>query len=460
MDKKLIIVSLDAHAQMPPEAWPKFLDKRFHDRLPELNVENQLYTGIMKRFAERTNGADSLEVFDTEHIVRNGGFKGLWDRDVRIEQMDREGIAAEFIHNGDSRACGLFFQSSNTDYTMEICQAGVKAYDRWLHATFGTDPDRLYLISMMGAAPFRDMEERLEYVDWIADQGFKAVTLPGYVAYPLPPLFDKYWDPFWARCQERGLVLWMHAGQGERQAELGAIFHRIRKQIEKEKGSMEEAVERLSAEFFQGKVFSSVKPRRAMWQIMMGGVFDRFPRLRLVLSEIYGDWMGPTFKYLDEQYEAHKADLPAKHKPSEYYRSNCINGLSFIRKCEVALRHDLGVDRLAFGRDYPHAEGTWPNTIPWLRDALSGVPQNEARAIMGGNAIRILGLDEKKLNAIADRIGIPDGEIFGEHPKVKGDLVAHFDKRGQYLAPPEEQARIPEIHALMQEDLWRARAIA
>jgi hypothetical protein len=43
---------------------------------------------------------------------------------------------------------------------------------------------------------------------------------------------------------------------------------------------------------------------------------------------------------------------------------------------------------------------------------------------------------------------------------VKGDLVAHFDKRGQYLAPPEEQARIPEIRAFVQEDLWRARAIA
>jgi predicted TIM-barrel fold metal-dependent hydrolase len=461
MDKKLTFVSLDAHAQMPTEAWPKFLDKRYHDRLPDLNIENRLYTSLTKRFTARSNGSDSTEVFDTEGVLRDGGAEGLWNCDVRIAQMDREGVAAEFIHNGDSRVCGLFFQSSNTEYSMELCQAGVKAYNRWLYDTFGSQLDRCYLIGMLGGAPWRDMDELLEELDWIADHGFKATTAPGYVAYPgQPPLFDEYWDPFWARCEERGIILWMHAGQGERQAELGTTFHRIRQQIEKEKGSIEEAVERLSAEFFQGKVFSSVKPRRAMWQIMIGGVFDRHPKLRLVLSEIFGDWMGPTFKYLDAQYEAHRGDLRATRKPSDYYRSNCINGLSFIRRCEVALRHDLGVDRLAFGRDYPHAEGTWPNTIPWLRDALGGIPQDEVRAILGGNAIRILGLDEKKLNAIAERIGIPESAIFGDGPEIAPELVAHFHRRGQYLGEPEEETRIPEIQNFVREDLWRARAIA
>jgi len=459
--EKLTIVSLDGHAQMPPSAWPEFLEKRYHDKLPGLNAENELYTAIMGRFGTRNHGGDQLDIFDTDHALRNGGAQGVWSLEPRIAQMDREGIAAEFIHNGDSRACGIFFQSSNTDYPMELCQAGVKAYNRWLHATFGPEPDRLYLIGMQGGAPWRDVGELVEELDWTADHGFRAATVPGYVVYPgLPPLFDPYWDPYWARCEERGIHLWMHAGQGERQGELGAIFHRVRKQIENEKGDLNEAAIRLSTEFNKGQIFASVKPRRAMWQMMMGGVFDRFPKLRLVLSEIYGDWMPRTFKYLDEQFEAHGDKLPAKHKPSEYWQSNCINGLSFIRRCEVAMRHEIGVDTMAFGRDYPHGEGTWPNTTLWLRDALGGIPETEARAILSGNAIRILGLDQTNLDSIAARIGLPAGEVFGKHPPLPEDLVAHFQKRAQYTAEPEGDERIPEMDVMMQEDLWRVRALA
>jgi predicted TIM-barrel fold metal-dependent hydrolase len=459
--EKLTIISLDGHAQMPPSAWPEYLEKRFHQFLPALNQEDEVFRGVTGHFFERLHGASQHPIYDFDHAVRDGYGFGVWDREKRIHEMDREGIAAEFIHNGDNRACGLFYQSSNRDHTMDRCQAGVKAYNRWLKDTFGPEPDRLYLIGILGAAPWRDVNEMIEELDWIADQGFKATTLPGFTAYPgQPPLFDPYWDPFWARCEERGIYLWMHAGQGERQGELGAMFHRVGNLIAEEKSDIPTAIDKLSKEFFNGKIFSSVKPRRAMWQLMMGGVFDRFPKLRLVLSEIYGDWMGRTFKFLDQHFEANRDKIAAKRKPSEYWRSNCINGLSFIRKCEVDLRHDMGVETLAFGRDYPHGEGTWPNTIEWLRDALGGIPKDEAVGIMGGNAIRILGLDKAKLDSIAQRIGPSMDAIFGEHPPLSDDLIAHFDRRAQYLAAPEGDERIPEMDAMMQEDLWRLRAVA
>jgi hypothetical protein len=137
-----------------------------------------------------------------------------------------------------------------------------------------------------------------------------------------------------------------------------------------------------------------------------------------------------------------------------------MNGLSFIRRCEVELRHDLGIERLAFGRDYPHGEGTWPNTIPWLRDALSGIPKEEAIGIMGGNAMRFLKLDKAKLDAIAQRVGPSMDAVFGQHPPLPADLIAHFNTRAQYLGQPERETRIPEIDRAMKEDLWRARALA
>jgi len=458
---KLTIISLDGHAQIPPDAWPKYLEKRYHEYLAGLNKENEVFSGVMRHFMARTHEQSKLNVFDFDGAVRGGGAKGLYDRQTRIAEMDREGITAEFIHSGDPRICGLFFQSSNTEYPMNLCQAGVKAYNRWLSDEFGPSRDRLLLIGIIGSAPWRDVEEMITELDWIADQGFVATTLPGFTAYPgQPALFHKYWDPFWARCEERGMALWMHAGQGERQAELGQLVQRIRKQIDVEGGSIDDLIERLSKEFFQGKVFSSAKPRRAMWQLMMGGVFDRHPRLKLVLSEIYGDWMPPTLRHLDEQFEKHRGELRAQRKPSEYWRSNGINGLSFIRRCEVALRHEIGVETMAFGRDYPHTEGTWPNTKLWLRDALAGVPADEARGIMGENAIRVLGLNRAKLSAVAQRVGPLADEILAPGSALNPELLAHFDKRAQYLQQPEGETRIPEIHAMLQEDLWRAGANA
>jgi hypothetical protein len=189
-------------------------------------------------------------------------------------------------------------------------------------------------------------------------------------------------------------------------------------------------------------------------------VFDRHPKLRLMLSEIYGDWLGPTFEYLDQQFEQHRGEIVAQRKPSDYFKSNCMNGLSFVRRCEIALRHDLGVENLAFGRDYPHGEGTWPNTVLWLRDALGGIPKEEALGIMGANAMRFCKLDKAKLDSIAQRIGPPTEQIFGQHPPLPEALLKHFDDRAQYLGEPERQTRIPEINRAMQEDLWRAKALA
>src|SRR5262249_49398238 len=146
---------------------------------------------------------------------------GLKDLDIRLAEMDRDGIAAEFVHNGDFRFCGLFFQSTNRAYPMDVCQAGAKAYHRWVADTFGTAKDRLFFIGLLGHAPWRNMHEMLGELDWIADRGFRAISCPGFTPYyGLPPLFDKYWDPLWARCQERNITLWMHAAYGEAQGEL------------------------------------------------------------------------------------------------------------------------------------------------------------------------------------------------------------------------------------------------
>jgi hypothetical protein len=193
----------------------------------------------------------------------------------------------------------------------------------------------------------------------------------------------------------------------------------------------------------------------------MGGVFDRFPKLKMVLVETYADWMPETIAFFDEVYEQHRGQLPAKRKPSEYWADHCMTCMSFMRMCEVAVRHKIGIDTVAFGRDYPHIESTWPNTKAWLHAVFDGVPENEVNAMLTDNPIRFLGLDRAKLDAIAARINAPTmADIMGPGAAGSPELIKHFDQRSRFLAEGEGGTRLDQLHTLMRDDLWRVGAMA
>ena len=73
---------------------------------------------------------------------------------------------------------------------------------------------------------------------------------------------------------------------------------------------------------------------------------------------------------------------------------------------DCALRHTIGVDKLMWGSDYPHMEGTWPNTMEKLQDTFTQVEQTqETRAMLGENAASVFGFDLDLMRKTADRVG-------------------------------------------------------
>jgi hypothetical protein len=175
------------------------------------------------------------------------------------------------------------------------------------------------------------------------------------------------------------------------------------------------------------------------------------------MTEVRADWLPGTVRHLDAAYELARADLPAKQKPSEYWQERCLVSVSFVHKSEVAMRHEIGIETIFFGRDYAHAEGTWPNTRDWLSDAFAGVPDDELRLVLGENAIRVMGLDRAKLAAVAERIGPTIEDITGRVPQLDERLLANWDARGGYLKPPEE-VDPDEIDTLLRQDIALASA--
>ena len=457
VNDRVIFVSSDSHAGIPKEMWAQYLDPRFHDLIPNLHEDNAVYPVATALLGAKKTAATAL----AEHRdVHASGWHGLHDPVLRLADMDREGVAAEFVFHGDSRLGDLFHNGTNRLYPLEAWEAGARAWNRWAADAFGFAVDRFLLTAAIG--PCTDMDAAVSEIHWIADHGFTAIYAPHYMTHPeMPELVDDYWEPFWRACEERNIALVVHAGFGAAQGTVFKVIEDIYGAASKAARSTDvdeimrhaDAVPDECSLFFYNFTNRNVHSRRPLWQLMLGGAFDRYPGLRLMLTEIRLDWIPATLQFLDKIYDEQRADLPARRKPSEYWRSNCLAGASFMHKAEVEMRHEVGVDTILFGRDYPHFESTWPHTELWLQDAFYGVPDEEVRQMLGENAIRFFGLDRDRLSEIARRIGPDIRRINATSPQIRKELMENFDARGGYLKPPEGGEKLPELELLVRQDL-------
>jgi hypothetical protein len=108
--------------------------------------------------------------------------------------------------------------------------------------------------------------------------------------------------------------------------------------------------------------------------------------------------------------------------PSEYFNRNFWVGASFLRASESALRYDVGVDRIMWGADYPHSEGSYPYTTEALRVAFAPCPPEETRMMVEVTPAAVYGFDLPKLRTIGDRVGPTVAEV--QTPLAPDDFPA------------------------------------
>jgi predicted TIM-barrel fold metal-dependent hydrolase len=454
-DTNVIIVSADSHAGVPKQLWTEYLPEAYHDLLPDLWRDCEIYSTSI----ELLTAGKGISSFEEHARAHHENWHGLYDPVLRMADMDREGVAAELIYLGDSRLGDMFHNVTGRAYSFDAWEAGAKGWNRWAADAFGFAPDRFLVTGAVG--PCIDMDASMAELHWIADHNFVGMYGPGYVHHAaMPPLYDRYWDPYWATCEERGIAVVVHAGYG---TEFGQAFGAIEKIYNDVAAASESteydvlmahanAVTDESKQFFFDFLNKNIDSRRPMWQMILGGVFDRFPGLKVVLTEIRLDWIPATLDYLDGVYDKHLDHLPAARRPSEYWPTNFLAGASFIHKAEVERRHELGVETILFGRDFPHNEGTWPHTAEYLRVAFAGVPEDELRLMLGLNGVRFLGLDETRLAEIAKRIGPSVSDITGDHD-VRPEVIESFSNRGGFLKPYEGDEKLGAVEEVLTEDL-------
>ena len=429
------VVSADGHFGGPVEVYRPYVDAAYRDRIDDLAEEDRI---VAAAFGSVRTGLSIPGVYEVGAEAVDVGT----DVARRLAVQDAEGIAAEILLAGADHV-PPFFHVLNQPYPADVRAAGVRGYHRWLADVISEAHGRLLPAGYPGE--ITDLEAAVAEVRWVAEHGFLSVFAPGYVADPTwPPLFDRFYDPFWATCADLGLVVNLHGGWGETQGLLLKLFglglgEEPPGTDDGDTMSLESmnqnGMELMDANRPTSPFALGMKPRQALWQLMLGGVFDRHPTLKLVLTEVRADWLPAMLAYLDERFANEVRHLELA--PSEYFARNCAVTPSTPHRAEVAMRHEIGIDQFMFGADIPHAEGTWPNTRQFIRDAFVGVPESEARKILGENAIRFFNLDGARLAEIASIIGPTTDEVIGGGA-VDERVVQSLHARAGYLKPIEE----------------------
>ena len=386
MDEPYLIISSDCHAGLACEEYRPYLDARHHEAFDGFVAER----GANREAALELN-YDYIHEWESTNA---DGLRGAYDSDQRNKELDADGVAGEILFADSDAVTGAESPpfgaglSAGLIEDPDLAFAGARAHNRWLAEFVAESPERRAGIALVPVS--HDPERGVAEAEWAAANGLRGVMIPT-MWHERAPYHDERYDRFWAVCAEAGLPVHTHSGEAPRH-EYG------------------DHIGIYLAEVYWWAV-------RPAWHLLFSGVFERHPRLRYVVTEAGAYWAA-DLKWKWDNYVAggHATKKMAallagkvNRLPSEYFGTNIFIGASTMSKEEIRRRHVIGCDTMMWGTDYPHPEGTWPDTAERLRTDFRDVPVDDCRQLFGHTAATVYGFDTEALAPV-----VPAG---GPHPE-------------------------------------------
>jgi predicted TIM-barrel fold metal-dependent hydrolase len=373
------IISADTHAGGSHEQYREYLDPAYVD---DFDAWRNKYKNPWK------------DLRDTDLRVRN------WDDDRRDADQLSDGVVAEVIFPNTVPPFYpgfVLFAGPPKPEDYEHRRAGIKAHNRWMADFCARQPERR---AGIGQFFLNDVDHALEDITSVKEMGLRGGVLLPTVAPDVKwvkPIYDRCYDPIWALIEELDMPLNLHSGTGS-----------------PDYGRYPSTPAMMIAEVgFYGS--------RSFVHMLLAGVFERFPKLKFVMTEGSASAWPPMLDHLDgiikniRRGEIGELKYTDENKlpklASEYFEQNCWIGASFPGPLDAEARKRMGPDRFMWGSDYPHDEGTPPYTREHLRQVFHEVGEVEMRRILGENAAKLYGFDMDKLAPLAAQYGPSVAEI-------------------------------------------------
>lgn len=364
-------VDSDQHIVEPPDLWERWLPEEFRSRAPKLVKDEE--GGDAWQLGEHVEPLGLVTCVDTHpRDLRWTGTSyakldpGCYEPKRRLELMDQDGIDAAVIFP-PQRTMHYFMGGTDPEFHL----AGIRAYNDWITSAFCAEqPDRLGAICQIPTLGVEAAVEELRRLSEIGARGVSISTWPtgGEALSPED-------DPFWAEAEQLQMPVHLHIALGVAGAKPGRV-----------------GVRRGGASRLIGLATTLSAMPRIIAETIFTGLFDRFPRLRLVGAEVGAGWIPYLLGEMDDRYRRnrHWTGVHLARLPSDYFRSNWYVG--FIRDpYGVENRHAVGIENMLWASDFPHHINDWPNSQWLIREMSRNVPEDEAHKLFCENAGRLYG---------------------------------------------------------------------
>ena len=294
----------------------------------------------------------------------------------RLELMDEQGVEYTLML---PTLASLVEERMRDD--PDLCADAIHALNRWMAEEWPfVYENRMFSTPIITPGL---VDRAIEELEWVLDQGTRVVLMRPAPAwgYQGPRSFAlPEFDPYWAKVQEAGILVVFHASDSG--------YVRYSNEWEGSQTEMQA--------FAQPQTFSAVVRSQhrdiqdAVTAMICHGALSRFPDLRIALIENGAGWVPHILEHLDEVYSQMPQAFP--EKPSDTFKRNFWMH-PFHEEDPVGLIELLGADHVIFGSDFPHVEGL-ADPVSYV-DELEGVSDDDLAKIMGGNMMKLLGVNEK-----------------------------------------------------------------
>jgi predicted TIM-barrel fold metal-dependent hydrolase len=383
-------ISADGHVNEPPTLWTDRLPAKFKDRGPRVIetpntkghawiMEGQQRPSVMgfssmyfrssKRF-DRASLVEGFKQIKDRGVRYEDVFPGSYDPAARLEEIREDQIDAEVIFNGVSTV----WNGIKLCPDRELSLACVKVYNDWIAEFQAHAPERFVC---NGTLPTTGLDDALAELQRCAEMGLRTVQLESYPSGSFSdPTPDD--DRFWTAAVELNMPINVHTQFFFPAGDLGS------------KLSAEGVPEQRQRAKKRGLDVASGSFPVILSRLISTGVFERFPDLRLVGTEVHTGWVPYYLEHFDESVMRNRQDWRLPLLPSEYFRRN-VTVVYIVDEVGAENRYDIGVANIMWGPDFPHSSSAWPVDYELGREILerAGATPREIERIMWRNAADI-----------------------------------------------------------------------
>jgi predicted TIM-barrel fold metal-dependent hydrolase len=388
-------ISADGHVMEPANLWVERMERRFRERAPRVVSGTQLPSSSTAGVdPENTDffvidGLLAVDFIDMIGPMANDKALGkpvsgrshnrhaetrigAMDPKARLADQELDNLRAEVIYPN----YGMYlFGAPDLEYRRD----GIRVYNDWVSEYCSAAAERL-----IGVAPVvlgGPLEWAVKEAERAAKLGMRSVLLP--TDAPDRPWGDPYYRPLWEALSD---------------LELPVAFHNSASEQFLRPGSSDRPAHGSSAASTAIGAFGIVDVKigeqlRSLAALLGSAVPQAYPKLRFVIAEGGIGWVAAALRLMDHWWEDHHLWLePKLEEPPSFYCHRQFWLTFEDDRPGLLTREMLNIDHLMWGSDYPHTEGTFPNSRERITKDFAGVPADQVRKLTANNAAGLYGI--------------------------------------------------------------------